>query len=161
LFFSKPKLVRSFFSRRRIAVMNEEDYSPFRASTISTIEKIVDRIYQLLTQEFEVHGPRRRRHQEQSTVARLAIDLARLHGTKSPEQHLNEAVQLLTNAGAAIQHERQRPERVDAAIREQTIDKLEFSLKRNQVPWDSIVREKGRPKSKAPYTERGFRKLLK
>src|SRR5262249_26366603 len=102
--------------------MNEEDYSPFRASTISTIEKIVARVYQLISQEFELHGPRRRRHQEQSTVASLAIDLARLHRTRSPEQHVEEAVRLLTNADAAIQHERKRPERVDAAIREQTME---------------------------------------
>src|SRR5262249_38755691 len=119
--------------------MNEEDYSPFRASTISTIEKIVARVYQLLTQEFELHGPWRRRHQEQSTVASLAIDLARLHGTKSPEQHLEEAVQLLTNAETAIQYERRRPERVHKAIREQMMEKLEISLKENHVPWDSIV----------------------
>jgi hypothetical protein len=74
---------------------------------------------------------------------------------------LEEAVQLLTNANAAIDYERQRPERVDKAKLEQTMEKLEISLKQNQVPWDSIVREKGEPKSKAPYTERGFRKLLK
>jgi hypothetical protein len=131
--------------------------TPAPATISSELIRVVN---QLLTQEFQSHGPERRRFRAELEVAHLSIRLAEIHGTKIPAQHLPEAAELLTRAGAALDCERGRGEReATARIDEALSAHVREGLLEQYIPWNKIVRPKGKKKD-GRYSERGFAKLL-
>lgn len=69
---------------------------------VETLSVFARRYHDTLTERYQ--------HDRRESVARLAIDLARMEGSK-PEANLARAARLLTDAGTALAEERERPER--------------------------------------------------
>ena len=76
-------------------------------------------------------------------VAKLALELARLHGKTNPQSFLDEAVRLLTEAKFALGREQARPEREQREQRNKFTSDLADELRGHQVPFTKLCRPAG------------------